>query len=99
MDPVGVSGALALWWVDTIQVNILFSSPHILHTRINSGDLASPTYITFIYGPTDEGLRSLCWQEVRRIGRNIDESWLCLRDFNDILSQSEKSGGRDRAWR
>ena len=74
VDPVGLSGGLTIWWVDTIQVNILFSSSNILHTRIDSGDLASPSYITFIYGPPNEEERSLCWQEVRRIGSYIDES-------------------------
>ncbi|KAK4259810.1 hypothetical protein QN277_006104 [Acacia crassicarpa] len=99
VDPVGKSGGLALWWSDVLTVNILFSSANIIHTSVMSAELTTPAYITFIYGPTDDGDRMLCWQEVRQISNNISTSWLCLGDFNDILSQEEKCGGLPRAWR
>ncbi|KAK4282423.1 hypothetical protein QN277_013802 [Acacia crassicarpa] len=99
VDPVGKSGGLALWWSEVLTVNILFSSANIIHTSVMSTELSTPSYITFIYGPTDDGDRTLCWQEVRRISNNITTSWLCLGDFNDILSQEEKCGGLPRAWR
>ncbi|KAK4259188.1 hypothetical protein QN277_005544 [Acacia crassicarpa] len=99
VNPVGRSGGLALWWSDVVTVNILFSSSNIIHTSVMSEALSTPSYITFIYGPTDEAERLLCWEEVRRISNNIRTSWLCLGDFNDILFQHEKCGGRPRAWR
>ncbi|KAK4266414.1 hypothetical protein QN277_027340 [Acacia crassicarpa] len=99
VNPVGKSGGRALWWSDTIMVNILFSSSNIIHTSMMFDTFSTPSYISFIYGPTDEADRRLCWQEVRIIRNYIRESWLCLRDFNDILSQSEKCGGQPRAWR
>ncbi|KAK4254325.1 hypothetical protein QN277_009725 [Acacia crassicarpa] len=99
VDPVGRSGGLALWWSNVLTVNILFSSVNIIHTSVMSAAFSTPTYITFIYGPTDDGDRMLCWQEVRRISNNIRTSWLCLGDFNDIMSQDEKCGGVPRAWK
>ncbi|KAK4268485.1 hypothetical protein QN277_025138 [Acacia crassicarpa] len=99
VDPIGISGGLALWWADSIKVDILFSSINIIHARISSDLLDVPSYITCVYGPTDENVRRLCWQEVRRIGRNIHDPWLCLGDFNEILHQSEKEGGEPRSWR
>ncbi|KAK4255495.1 hypothetical protein QN277_008493 [Acacia crassicarpa] len=99
VDPIGKSGGLALWWSEVLTVNILFSSANIIHTSVMSPALSTPSYITFIHGPTDEGDRLLCWQEVRRISTNITTSWLCLGDFNDILAQEEKCGGLPKAWR
>ncbi|KAK4282358.1 hypothetical protein QN277_013745 [Acacia crassicarpa] len=87
VNPVGRSGGLALWWSEVITVNILFSSPNIIHTSVMSATLSTPSYITFIYGPMDEEERRLCWQEVRKISDHIRTSWLCLGDFNEILSQ------------
>ncbi|KAK4268200.1 hypothetical protein QN277_024886 [Acacia crassicarpa] len=99
VNPVGRSGGLALWWSEVLTVNILFSSPNIIHTSVMSATLSTPSYITFIYGPTDEEERRLCWQEVRKISEHIRSSWLCLGDFNEILTQDEKCGGLPRAWR
>ncbi|KAK4278800.1 hypothetical protein QN277_016598 [Acacia crassicarpa] len=99
VNPVGRSGGLALWWSEVLIINILYSSPNIVHTSVTSAALSTPSYITFIYGPIDEDDRNLCWQEVRKISNNITTSWICLGDFNDILSQHEKCGGQPRAWR
>ncbi|KAK4260172.1 hypothetical protein QN277_003322 [Acacia crassicarpa] len=93
VDPIGKSGGLALWWSDVITVNIMFSYVNIIHASVMSDAVSTPSYITCIYGPTDEGDRMLCWQEVQRISNNISTSWLCLGDFNDILSQEEKCVG------
>ncbi|KAK4274243.1 hypothetical protein QN277_017497 [Acacia crassicarpa] len=99
VNPVGKSGGLALWWSDGLIVNILSSSSNIIHTSVWSETLTTPAYITFIYGPNDEGDRMLCWQEITRISNNIRSAWMCIGDFNDILSQHEKSGGRPHPWR
>ncbi|KAK4286588.1 hypothetical protein QN277_003124 [Acacia crassicarpa] len=97
VNPVGKSGGLALWWSDVITINILFSSSNIIHTSVVSATLSTPTYIPFFWGPSDDVERELCWQEVRRISSNIRDSWMCIGDFNDILSQQEESGGRPKA--
>ncbi|KAK4274590.1 hypothetical protein QN277_017787 [Acacia crassicarpa] len=99
VNPVGRSGGLTLWWSNVLIVNILFSSSNIIHTSVMSSTLSTPSYITFIYGPTDEEERRLCWEEVRKISNNIRASWLYLDDFNDILAQDEKRGGLPRLWR
>ncbi|KAK4274665.1 hypothetical protein QN277_017856 [Acacia crassicarpa] len=99
VNPVGKSGGLALWWSEGLIVNILFSSSNIIHTSVWSECFATPSYITFIYAPTDEGERMMCWQEIRRFSNNIGDAWMCIGDFNDILSQHEKSGGRPHPWR
>jgi hypothetical protein len=34
------------------------------------------------------------WDSLSSVGKNFDVPWLCLGDFNVILDQSEKLGGR-----
>lgn len=29
-----------------------------------------------------------------RIGQRFDKPWVCIRDFNEVLSVNEKEGGR-----
>ena len=99
VEPNGKSGGLALWWSEELTVNILFSSKNIIHTSLSATNFDTPFYVTFIYGPPDEHDRNLCWNEIRRIARGINNSWLCLGDFNDIILQDEKMGGNPRAMR
>ena len=97
VDPIGIGGGLALWWTDDVIVNILFSSSNIIHTSITSARFETPSYITFICGPPKERERNLCWHEVRHIARGIESSWMCIGDFNDILAQEEKEGGKPKS--
>lgn len=51
VDPIAIGGGLALWWIEDVNVNILFSSPNIVHTRISALSCETSSYVTFIYGP------------------------------------------------
>ena len=99
VDPVGLSGGLALFWSDDIIVNISSSSANIIHTSIAGSKFDTPRYITFVYGPTDENYRNACWEEITCLARHMNQSWMCIGDFNDIASITEKSGGKPRPIR
>ncbi|KAK4263788.1 hypothetical protein QN277_029159 [Acacia crassicarpa] len=60
VDPISISGGLAVWWKENVKVSILFSSINIIHARIESDDLECPSYISFVYGPPCEEDRKLC---------------------------------------
>lgn len=72
-------------------VNILFSTFHIIHIRIYVPAINTPIYVIFMYEPPNERERLLCWEEVRHLAIGIAQLWLCLGDFNDIMSQEETS--------
>ena len=99
VDPIGIGGGLALWWCEDVTVNILFSSTNIIHTKISALNFETPSYVTFVYGPPKERERILCWNEIRRIAYGINDSWMCVGDFNDLLRQDEKLGGNPRSMR
>lgn len=99
VNPIGKSGGLALWWTNEVKVNIISSSKNIIHTKIESLAVSLPAYITFLYGPPVEQERNGIWDKLRAIARYMSEPWLCIGDFNEILSQSEKWGGNPHTLR
>ncbi|KAF4350615.1 hypothetical protein G4B88_000705 [Cannabis sativa] len=95
VDRVGLSGGLLLMWKDDIKVQVLSSSPgHILATVAGSG--FSPWFFTGFYGNPDASQRHFSWRLLRDLRKEVQGPWLCIGDFNEISSLSEKVGGRDR---
>lgn len=47
-----------------------------------------------VYGSPTSSHKVKFWQELTKIGNSFSAPWLCLDDFNCIMSQKEKSGGR-----
>jgi hypothetical protein len=87
---IGLSGGLAFGWNDSWIVSILYSSPHFIHTEITYplGNLAS---ITFIYGHPVLSHRNQIWEELYHLGAQIQHSWLCIGDFNQVIFEEESS--------
>ena len=52
--------------------------------------------MTFIYGTPQQEKRAEFWEEISILGQGRDEAWALTGDFNDILDNSEKSGGPAR---
>lgn len=98
-NPEGLSGGLALWWANTVDVEILFSSKNIIHTAVHSSAIPVPKFITFVYGPPKEQDRRKIWSQIVDISKYVSGEWLCVSDYNDFTCQTEKWGGKPRAMR
>ncbi|CAN7004109.1 unnamed protein product [Brassica oleracea var. botrytis] len=94
MPPVGLSGGLCLLWKDGIEVSVLESSPNLIDTRVTHKGVTS--FISFIYGAPAMENRATFWAKLSEVGRDRDSLWLISGDFNDILNNSEKTGGPAR---
>ncbi|XP_010497088.1 PREDICTED: uncharacterized protein LOC104774119 [Camelina sativa] len=94
VDPVGLSGGLALFWKDLYRVEILQSDARLIDTRISQGTRVF--YITFVYGDPVRHLREEVWERLTRIGLQRDDPWMLTGDFNEIMDNSEKLGGPRR---
>lgn len=92
MDPVGLSGGLALWWKSELVLNILYSSQSIIHVVVSFSSLQVTEYVTFVYIPPNEQLQRGMWDKILCISRGIEGSWLCMGDFNDLMGKNEKWG-------
>ena len=94
VPPSGLSGGLALLWKHNINLSVLNSSPNFIDTKIIYKN--KTFFMTFIYGTPQQEKRAEFWEEISIMGQGRDEAWALTGDFNDILDNSEKSGGPAR---
>ncbi|KAK4254647.1 hypothetical protein QN277_010000 [Acacia crassicarpa] len=99
VEPRGLTGGLTVWWLDNISLTVLFKSQNIIHVAAESDSFSTPKLISFVYGPPKEGERRLVWNSLRRWASSVEDPWLVMGDFNDLLSQAEKEGGNPRSLR
>ncbi|XP_062083463.1 uncharacterized protein LOC133789709 [Humulus lupulus] len=51
-------------------------------------------FVTFVYGFNDGKLRDQLWLDIQELALKIDEPWMILGDYNEILHQNERVGKR-----
>ncbi|KAG5517160.1 hypothetical protein RHGRI_037799 [Rhododendron griersonianum] len=93
VDPEGLSGGLALWWMKEVEIDVDIVSKNFIHAVISEKASSSVWAATFIYGcPTRSG-RVQVWDSIREIAYSERLPWLCMGDFNQVLSVEDKLGG------
>ncbi|KAF7133101.1 hypothetical protein RHSIM_Rhsim09G0068100 [Rhododendron simsii] len=93
VDPEGLSGGLALWWMKEIEIDVDITSRNFIHVVISEKASSSVWAATFIYGcPTRTG-RVQVWDSIREIAYSERLRWLCMGDFNQVSSVEDKLGG------
>ncbi|KAG5537913.1 hypothetical protein RHGRI_025114 [Rhododendron griersonianum] len=91
--PEGLSGGLALWWMKEVEIDVDIASKNFIHAVISEKASSSVWAATFIYGcPTRSG-RVQVWDSIREIAYSERLPWLCMGDFNQVLSVEDKLGG------
>ncbi|KAL5537575.1 hypothetical protein UlMin_045802 [Ulmus minor] len=97
-DCKGRKGGLMLLWKDTVSMEIMSSSPGHIDVVV-SHDQRRWRFTGF-YGDSRVDRRKFSWQLLLKL-YSIQElshlPWLVGGDFNEILLDSEKQGGRPRA--
>ena len=85
----GMSGGLLLAWMDRQKLHIVYESKYLVHMDLldNRGN---PISITFVYGQTELSKREEVWCKLRELKLMAHQRWLCIGDFNQILSVKEK---------
>ena len=85
------SGGLALLWKNEMVVSTLTYSPNHIDIHISS-----PSQIlwrlTGVYGHPKERLKCEPWRLMRHLWGRASLPWVCLGDFNEILSSDERNG-------
>lgn len=94
MDPVGLSGGLALMWRIGWDVEVLESSRSFVHTRILDAGSDKTWEHTFVYGDPVPARRRGLWPKLPGLRPRVAMSWFCAKDFNGILLPRENDGMR-----
>ena len=95
VPPVSLSGGLVVFWKDFVDISLCFSSPNLvdLFVQSNKGNF----YLSFVYGHPNPSFRNHLWERLERTFTTREGSpLLIMGDFNKILSNREKRGGRQR---
>lgn len=99
IDAHGFSGGIWFLWDSTrVSVDLLPSGGQAFHAMIQV--ISNPQFKEFswllsgVYASPDLETRNLLWDELRTIADNYSGPWVAIGDFNEIISHSEKSGGR-----
>lgn len=92
----GRSGGLALLWKVDMNVSIKFLNCWHIDVLIDSGGDIGVWRLTGFYGNPKTYKRKESWEMLIRLGQVCDKPWVCIGDFNEMLSINEKEGGSDR---
>jgi hypothetical protein len=90
----GTSGGLVLSWRPGIELECFVSNNNDISAWCYSDPPTSPWILSCVYDPSNISDRRAFWDSFAAIGESFEASWLCIGDFNSILVQAEKQGGR-----
>lgn len=93
----GRSGGLGLWWKPEISISLQGYNDHVIDVLIHPGASSPLVRFTGFFGEPKHEDRVHSWQLLERLSFSYDGAWYVGGDFNEILDNSEKFGGAQRA--
>jgi hypothetical protein len=92
--PIGSSGGLVLAWLIGIDLKCFISNKHNITAWCFLDPPCTPWILSCIYGPPSSKDKFKFWDSFTSVGKAFVSPWLCIGDFNFVLDQLEKLGGR-----
>ena len=89
-------GGLALYWNNSIKLDVECLSKNHIDTIINKG-AGDAWRFTGFYGEPVTHKCHESWDMLRQFNNRLKLPWLCARDFKEIVRSSEKLGGSGRS--
>lgn len=85
----GLSGGILLVWMPNQRLQIIYASKNLVRTNLldNKG---TPLSITFVYGHPILAKREDVWNKLKDLKLLTHPNWLCIGDFNQVLSNDDK---------
>ena len=89
----GRSGGLALLWKLETFVNIRGYLKWYIDVEVVCSNVQGCWRFTSFYGQPNTSKREETWQILEAFGRRNTLPWLCIGDYNEIISNFKKLGG------
>ena len=96
VDFIRRSGGMTLMWDEDINLDIQNYSQCHINGMVKMRMSREQWKFTGFYGHPDPSKRHEAWTFLKYIATLSLLPWVCLRDFNEILTSTEKWGGRER---
>jgi hypothetical protein len=94
-SPPSVSnGGLLLAWRTDVNIVCFHVSCNIICVWHYSDDPCIKCLLTFVYGPPYKNLCANFWDAMDGFRASYNDPWVCIGDFNAIISPNDKLGGR-----
>lgn len=94
----GRSGGLAIYWNDDLLLELIhYSQYHIDMIVKKNGE--EPWRLTNIYGEATVSERQKTWDLLRFLRSESELPWVCIGDYNEVLSPEEHFGVGERCAR
>nr|POE61708.1 hypothetical protein CFP56_51913 [Quercus suber] len=97
VSSIGSKGGLALLWKKDVMVDVQMFGPWHINAEVGGTEGSRRWRFTGFYGQLETSKREETWQILERLGTSNSLPWLCIGDFNEIMSDAEKMGGNPRA--
>lgn len=94
---IGSKGGLALLWKKDVMVDVQMFGPWHIDADLGGNDGSRRWRFMGFYGQPKTSRREETWQILERLGSSNSLPWLCIGDYNEILSDVEKLEGNSRA--
>ena len=93
----GKAGGLALFWNEEVTLGNVYGTDWYIAAEVVDENNNDHWWMVGIYASTEESIRKQQWKEIEEKKREWGDKWILVGDFNDICSNGEKWGGRERA--
>jgi hypothetical protein len=92
--PSGSNGGLLLAWHHGVDIECISAYVNIINVWCYFDPPNNPWLLSCIYGPPVKQNKLVFWDSLLDVDKGYHGPWLCIGDFNTILSQFEKCSGR-----
>ena len=90
----GTAGGLFLGWKAGVDIEITVANQSLINVLVFSDPEYQPWMLTLVHGPPSKSARTPFWEQLMTLAESFSSPWMCCGDFNCIMSQEEKKGGR-----
>jgi hypothetical protein len=97
VDNKGLNGGLMLLWKSELRLEVQNFSQRHVNAIIHLSEFGPSWKFTGFYGNSKTAKRMESWSLMRFLSGFQPVPWLCIGDFNEIVSLSEKSSSTRRS--
>jgi hypothetical protein len=94
VPPVDSAGGLCFGWKPGVDIEPTSQNHNLINLLVFSDPPNLPWMLSAIYGPPYKKKKKIFWESMHQIATSFSGPWLCIGDFNEVLLQVDKKGGR-----